>query len=161
VAVCVFFAVTLFLHDGVISNNSNCVNDDDSPPSEAHPEIQKFFVTDHSFKWKVTALVLFQYLSIYLFQDLSFSAVFALAYVLGGTVNHSLMLSEHEIGHCQAFGHQYPRLNRWFGIFANLPIGVPMACSFKKYHNLHHRFQGLAVFPAVDASFWSHRPVSC
>jgi len=107
---------------------------------KAHPEIQKLFVVDPLFKWKVTAMVVFQVISLYLFRDLSTTTLMFLAYFLGGTINHSLMLALHEIHHCQAFGHAHPELNRWFGIFANLPIGVPVACSFKKYHQLHHQF---------------------
>ena len=93
-------------------------------PAAAHPEVQKLFVVDHAFKWKVVAAVVFQFVSLYVFRDLPASVLLVLAYVVGGTINHSLMLALHEIHHCQAFGHAHPELNRWFGIFANLPIGV-------------------------------------
>jgi len=107
-----------------------------------YPEIKKLFVVDQSFKWKATGLVLFQFMSLFMFRDLPWWAIVALAYFVGGTINHSLMLAMHESSHMHAFGYQYPLLNRLFSIFVNLPIGIPSACAFKKYHNLHHRFLG-------------------
>lgn len=93
-------------------------------------------------KYIVTAMVLFQILMLYLISDASWVTVVVLAYVLGGTINHSMTLAIHEIAHNLAFSHSYPLANRFLGYFANLPLGVPMSVSFKKYHLEHHRYQG-------------------
>lgn len=67
--------------------------------------------------------------------------IFSVAYFFGSFLNHNLFLAIHELSHNLAFST--PSYNRWLGIFANLPIGVPMSVTFQKYHLEHHRFQGV------------------
>ena len=98
---------------------------------------------DPSLKYIVIALVLFQIISCYFISQLPWSLVLLLAYCLGGVINHSLTLAIHEISHNMAFGNSRPLSNRFFGMFANLPVGIPMSISFKKYHLEHHRFMGV------------------
>ncbi|KAK8945547.1 hypothetical protein KSP40_PGU009532 [Platanthera guangdongensis] len=73
------------------------------------------------------------------------------AYFFGSFLNHNLFLAIHELSHNLAFST--PSHNRWLGIFANLPIGVPMSVTFQKYHLEHHRFQGV---DGVDMDIPSH-----
>lgn len=138
---------------------------------EKYPQIKKLFGYDPNFKWVVTGMVLVQFLSMFIVKDLSYPLLFILAYCFGGIINHSLMLGKsciitcdnfrflhdrelifflifpaiHEIAHNLAFGHARPMANKMFGFFANLPIGIPISISFKKYHLEHHRVRNLII----------------
>jgi len=111
---------------------------------EKHPEIKKLMVVDHSFKWTVLLMCAFQMFMCYMisFYDSPWILTFALTYIFSGTINHALLLAIHEISHNMAFGHGRPMSNKAFGILVNLPIGVPMSLSFRKYHLEHHKYQG-------------------
>lgn len=92
----------------------------------------------------VIAVTLTQITVAYLLRNtpvLSFKFLFV-AYAVGGTLNQNAFLSIHDITHNLAFRGVGP--NRLFAMFANLPIGVPFAMLFKRYHSEHHRVR---VFP--------------
>ncbi|KPP64735.1 sphingolipid delta(4)-desaturase/C4-hydroxylase DES2-like, partial [Scleropages formosus] len=122
-----------------------------------HPEIKSLMGHDPHLKWVVSGMVLAQLLACYLVQDLSWKWLIFWAYAFGGCVNHSLTLAIHDISHNVAFGNKQARWNRWFAIFANLPIGLPYSASFKKYHIDHHRYlggDGLDVDVPTDIEGW-------
>ena len=109
------------------------------------------------FKYIVSAMVIFNIISSYFIGQLSYFWVTVIAYFLGGVINHSLTLAIHDISHNVVFGNKYPTANRLFGIWANLPIGVPMSISFKKYHVEHHRYQGTDGYDVDLATDWEGR----
>ncbi|VDO24409.1 unnamed protein product [Haemonchus placei] len=108
----------------------------------AHPEVRELFGIDESFKFVVVAMVLFQVFMCWLLQDASWTLIFIEAYFCGGVINHAMTLAIHDISHNTVFGNKYPLSNRFFGMIANLPIGIPISISFKKYHVEHHRYLG-------------------
>ncbi|CAG2108158.1 unnamed protein product [Medioppia subpectinata] len=108
-----------------------------------YPQIKRLMCADPSLKWRVLCMVSIQLVSFYLIKDVtSFWSLFLLAYCFGGVINISLSTAIHELVHNHAFGPSRPMANKALAIFASLPIGVPMAGTFKKYHLLHHRYQG-------------------
>ncbi|KAK4702293.1 sphingolipid 4-desaturase/C4-monooxygenase, partial [Phenoliferia sp. Uapishka_3] len=109
---------------------------------KAHPEVKSLMGREPL----TIPLVLFvASTQLYLAYSLRHVPVFSLrflltAYVIGGTFNQNTFLSIHDITHNLVFKSSIA--NRWFAIFANLPIGLPFAMMFKKYHEEHHRFFG-------------------
>lgn len=117
--------------------------------------------SDPGLKYKVMLVVSIQLIVAACVSSASWWTVLLLAYCLSGTLNHSLMLAIHEISHNLAFGHSRPMSNRILGFVANLPIGVPMSISFKKYHLDHHRYQGdekmdVDIPAPFEASFFTN-----
>lgn len=49
--------------------------------------------------------------------------------------------------------------NRWLGMAASLPLALPVAQPFRKYHLMHHRYQGDAMLDGDIASPWECRLV--
>lgn len=109
---------------------------------EKYPQIKKLFGHDPNFKYVASAMVLAQFAMFFVMKGQPLPVLLIAAYCIGGVINHSLELACHEIAHNLAFGHARPMANRLFGFFCNLPLGVPMSVSFKKYHLEHHRYQG-------------------
>jgi len=90
-------------------------------------------------KWVVLLVTLIQLSTAFYLRNVPFFSLkfWILAYVIGGTANQNTFLAVHEITHNLAFRGVRP--NRLFAIFANLPIGVPFAMMFKRYHIEHHK----------------------
>lgn len=100
---------------------------------------------------QVAVVVSLQLWTATLLHSAGWLKILAIAYFFGSFLNHNLFLAIHELSHNLAFSTSV--YNRWLGIFANLPIGVPMSVTFQKYHLEHHRFQGV---DGIDMDVPSH-----
>lgn len=105
------------------------------------PEIARLYGPCPRTKYVCTALVAVQLVTAYLLRDAPWWAIVAVAYLFGGVVNQALLLAIHELSHNLAFDR--PWKNRVFAMFVNLPVGVPVAETFRYYHLLHHQHQGV------------------
>jgi sphingolipid 4-desaturase/C4-monooxygenase len=63
-----------------------------------------------------------------------------LSYCVGATIDHALWALIHDCSHNLVFRAR--TANRFTAILANIPLVVPGAISFCKYHLLHHRHMG-------------------
>ncbi|CAF3321179.1 unnamed protein product [Rotaria socialis] len=109
---------------------------------QKYPQIKQLMGHDSRIAAQVIATVLIQLTLAILVQDLPWKYILILAYIISGTLNHSLSISFHEIGHNLAFGNHRPTANRILGFIANLPLCIPSSVTFKKYHIDHHKYQG-------------------
>ena len=95
---------------------------------------------DTTTKYKVLFWVGFQLLSLHLLQGAPWYTWLFCCYTLSGSINHMMTLAMHELSH--NLGSKGVMSNRFLAILGNLPMGIPAAASFKRYHMEHHKFQG-------------------
>lgn len=107
-----------------------------------YPQIKQLMGHDIRIVFQLTFMVVIQLFMAYMVRNTTWIEIVILAYVVGGTLNHSLSLGLHEVAHNLAFGAHRPMANRMIGFFANLPLGLPASITFKKYHLEHHKYQG-------------------
>jgi len=108
---------------------------------QKYPQIKALYGPCARTKYICSLLVLVQLVSAYLLRDAPWWLLVVVAYSFGGVVNQALLLAIHELSH--NLGFQRPWQNRLFALFINLPVGVPVAETFRYYHLLHHVHQGV------------------
>jgi len=121
-----------------------------------YPQIKDLFGYDPNTKYFVTLAVIVQIsLAVYL-RNASALTLILVAWSIGGTINHYLNLSIHEITHNLAF--EKPLHNRLFAMsVANLPLGLASTITFQKYHMEHHLYQGVdGIDMDIPTSFEGH-----
>lgn len=106
----------------------------------AHPEVRQLFGPVPFSAVLVTGLVAAQVALAVALRHQPWWAVLAVAYGVGAFLVHGLWVLIHECTHNLVLKSN--RANILLAIVANLPVLFPSAVSFRKYHLLHHRFQG-------------------
>jgi sphingolipid delta-4 desaturase len=120
-----------------------------------HPEVRGLIGTNPSTFWWTVVIVAGQLALAVLAARLSWWLVLALAFCIGAFANHALFVIIHECAHKLVFRRKLP--NTLTAIFANLPLFVPGALTFQKYHLKHHAFQGVYELDADLPSRWEAR----
>lgn len=111
---------------------------------EKHPEIEKLYGTDFRTCYIILGATLFQMYSAYLFgkvlADWNWSMVVC-AYFIGGSVTSLLGCLIHECAHNLV--SENPLTNRILAVIVNTGIPFPISASFRRYHLIHHAYQGV------------------
>lgn len=105
-----------------------------------YPQIKELYGPCPRTKYLCLALVAAQLGAAFLLRAAPWPLIVLVAYLFGGVLNQALLLAIHELSH--NLGFQKPWQNRLFSWFINLPVGVPVAETFRYYHLLHHVHQG-------------------
>ncbi len=110
---------------------------------EAHPEIRQLAGHDVRTVFITVAVVAAQLTLAWAVARLRLSwwAMTLWAYGVGAVLSHWAGQTIHETSHHLAW--RTPRGNRWLALFANLPMVVPIAATFHRYHLDHHRYLGV------------------
>lgn len=108
---------------------------------EKYPGVKDLYGPCPKTKYVCTALVIVQLVFCYSLKDAPWWLILVVGYVIGGVINQSLLLAIHELSHNLAF--KKPVHNRLFGLFVNLPVGIPVSAAFREYHLMHHTHQGV------------------
>ena len=106
----------------------------------AHPELRRLVRNEPISALFVAALVVIQVGLAFALSDAPAGLMLLTAYTAGPVLSLGLWALIHDCIHDLVFRSK--RANAWLMILANLPLLVPAATSFRKYHIMHHRFQG-------------------
>jgi len=120
-----------------------------------HPEIRRYVGKNPLTFWFIAGVVALQIALAFLLREQSWWLILPAAYTVGAVANHALFVLIHECTHHLIFSRRV--WNNLASILANLPIVVPGAISFHRYHLKHHAFQGIYELDADVPNEWEAR----
>ncbi|KAI9179300.1 sphingolipid delta-4 desaturase [Blastocladiella emersonii ATCC 22665] len=138
-----------YVHDGIAQD------DLDEPHRkramyllDKHPDVKELAGPEWKTKYITVATVSIQLALAYAFgapdgyfRDAGWFPFLVCAYFVGGSITALFGVLIHECAHNLAFKANFP--NRILGLIANVGLIVPIASSFRRYHLIHHAYQGV------------------
>lgn len=110
-----------------------------------HPQVTWLYHTlGWKSKWIGVFMVAVQLVAAYGFGrvwNCNWLVMVLTAFAIGGSMIHIAGVLMHEA--CHELVGTGPFANKLWGLFLNIPIPVPIALSFRRYHLEHHTYQGV------------------
>lgn len=109
----------------------------------AHPELEDLYGADPQQAVTLLLTVVLQFGMAYVVQQLRLSWVpfIIVCFTVSATLNHSLFAALHEASHRTIISSKFG--SELLSIIATLPMGLPAAIPFKRYHLDHHIYMGV------------------
>lgn len=123
-----------------------------------HPEIEALYGYDRRTSAVIVLLLLLQVGLAWAVRDMPWWWMVVVAAFAGGPINHWLAMGIHEASHNLAA--RTPLGNRAAAMLANVPLIVPSAMAFTRYHRWHHILLGVPEHDNDLPSDWEIRTVA-
>ena len=107
---------------------------------ETHPEVRALVGTEPRTAIAIIGVVAVQLAAAWLLRDRPWWQILLGAYAFGAFADHALWTLIHECTHNLVFRRSSE--NSLLQLLANIPIVIPAAIAFRRYHLLHHNHQG-------------------
>ncbi|OIQ17032.1 MAG: hypothetical protein BM556_12510 [Bacteriovorax sp. MedPE-SWde] len=120
-----------------------------------HPEVKDLTGPYQLSAVYITLIVLGQLVMAYALRDQAWWVILIASYAIGAFANHSLYVMIHECTHNvvlkTAFG------NKIMGLVCDIPLVLPSAMGFRKYHMIHHKHLGEYAYDPDITSYTESR----
>jgi sphingolipid delta-4 desaturase len=124
----------------IFQNNPNCHITRRKAMLERYPEIRKLYGNYFPSALYIALIVLFQLAVATVLSGQSWWVLLIAAYAIGAFANHSLYVMIHECTHNLVLKTSFG--NKVMGLVCDIPLFLPSAMGFRKYHMIHHKHLG-------------------
>ncbi|CBW25836.1 putative hydroxylase [Halobacteriovorax marinus SJ] len=126
--------------DYTLVNDVNCHVKRRAEILQKYPAVKELYGTNPLSALYISLIVTLQFILATLIKDQAWWAILILSYTVGAVANHSLYVMIHECCHNTVFKKAF--YNKVMGIICDLPLFLPSAMGFRKYHMIHHKHLG-------------------
>lgn len=127
-------------NDYIFVNDVNCHVKRRAKILEEYPQVKELYGTNPYSSLYIVLIILLQYSIALIMPNQQWWIILAASYTIGAIANHALYVMIHECCHNTVFKKAF--YNKVMGIVCDLPLVLPSAMGFRKYHMIHHKHLG-------------------